>query len=358
MQPRPQGINKKRLWQIAACVGLIALLIWARAWIWQALLQLFFGVLVALAGMPIMRRLEKKLSVGMAASLTMFSLSAILLGALLLVAPFVVQQAQQLVAALPNLYRYVLELSQRAEQGLVQAGLTVDSALRSQLIERGQNLLSQALPAAMSRASGALEGLGKLLLAPVFAFYFLRDRKRIGGWLLLWFPVGWRDTVILALREMRRETAGFIRGQLLVSAVVGALTAVGLLLCGIPSWLLLGTLMGILELIPYVGPFLGGALVLLFALQEGFSRTLWAMGVVLLVQQLEGGMLSPHLMSEATRLHPIAVLLCVMLGGMAGGMLGILISVPLLLCARAAFRVVSLRLMSGDKVAQRSPKGN
>ena len=76
--------------------------------------------------------------------------------------------------------------------------------------------------------------------------------------------------------------------------------------------------------------------------------TLWALGVVIVVQQLEGGMLSPQLMSDATRLHPVAVVLCVMLGGTAGGIGGILLSVPLLLCARAALRVIGLR-QAGDK---------
>lgn len=78
------------------------------------------------------------------------------------------------------------------------------------------------------------------------------------------------------------------------------------------------------------------------------ARTLWALGVVIVVQQLEGGMLSPQLMSDATRLHPVAVVLCVMLGGTAGGIGGILLSVPLLLCARAALRVIGLR-QAGDK---------
>ena len=154
--------------------------------------------------------------------------------------------------------------------------------------------------------------------------------------------------IVHILREMRRETAGYLRGQLMVSAVVGGLTALGLMFCGVPAWLLLGVIMGVLELIPYVGPFLGGVLVALFSLPGGLARTLWALGVVIVVQQLEGGMLSPQLMSDATRLHPVAVVLCVMLGGTAGGIGGILLSVPLLLCARAALRVISLRRPQED----------
>ena len=142
---------------------------------------------------------------------------------------------------------------------------------------------------------------------------------------------------------MRREAGGYLRGQLLVSLAVGGFTGLGLLLCGVPSWLLLGFLMGLLELIPYVGPFLGGVLVALFAWPGGWSRMLWSLGVVVLVQQLEGGMLSPQLMSETTRLHPIVVLLCVMAGGAAGGIAGVLLAIPAVLCLRAALRVIQLK---------------
>ena len=103
------------------------------------------------------------------------------------------------------------------------------------------------------------------MLAPVFAFYLLRDRRRVADWLLSLLPPGRREMIVRIVREMGRESVGYLRGQLLVSLAVGGFTGLGLLLCGVPSWLLLGLLMGILELIPYVGPFLGGVLVALFA---------------------------------------------------------------------------------------------
>lgn len=68
----------------------------------------------------------------------------------------------------------------------------------------------------------------------------------------------YRRAVVLAAREMRRETAGFLRGQLLLSGMVGLLTGLGLLLVGTPGWLVLGVLMGIMELIPYIGPIIAG----------------------------------------------------------------------------------------------------
>ena len=247
------------------------------------------------------------------------------------------------MALLPVLYNAAEEWLVRAQGWLAQNGIALDGELRGSLLSRGEEALSAAAPAAMAWVGGVAGSVGKWLLAPVFGFYFLRDRRQIGQWLLSLTPVEKRDVTVRILREMRRETAGYLRGQLMVSAVVGGLTALGLLFCGVPAWLLLGVVMGVLELIPYVGPFLGGVLVTLFSLPGGLGRTLWALGVVVVVQQLEGGMLSPQLMSDATRLHPVAVVLCVMLGGAAGGIGGILLSVPLLLCARAALRIISLR---------------
>lgn len=328
--------------RLIVCALVAAALWWVRALLFQVAAQLFFGVLVALAALPIMKRLERRFSAGMAASLSMLCLTASLIGLVLLLAPPLIRQGKQLVALLPTLYGAAERFLLAAQEWLTQNGLVIDDAMKGNLLQKGREALGAAAPAVMNRVRSLAGSVGKWLLAPAFAFYFLRDRASLSQWLLSLIPVGKRGLTVRILREMRRETAGYLRGQLIISAVVGVLTAVGLLFCGVPAWLVLGLVMGVLELIPYVGPFLGGIVVVLFSLPDGLGRTLWALGVVIVVQQLEGGMLSPQLMSEATRLHPVAVLLCVMVGGMAGGIGGILLSIPLLLCARAALRVASL----------------
>lgn len=329
-------------WMRAAIIAAGVALMWFfRGFVWQALTQLFFGMLAAMLAMPLMRRLETRFSCSAAASLSMLGLGAIAVSVLALLTPMLISQTRQAAQVLPQLAAQVSQWSERAQEWLARNGVNLTGD--TQLMDKAQEMIQTALPTALSRAGGALSGLSKVMLAPVFAFYFLRDRRQISQWLLLLLPISWRKPAVRALREMRREMAGFVRGQLMVSLAVGTLTAVGLLLCGAPAWLLLGVLMGVLELIPYVGPVIGGALAVLFALPGGFSRALWALAVVLVVQQLEGGMLSPKLMSDATRLHPVAVLLCVMVGAMAGGMVGIVLSVPALLCARALLRVLLLR---------------
>ena len=340
-----QAQRKLRLhWKRWAwCIPLGVLVLWQWTLFFNMIRQLFLGLLVMLAALPLMCRLEKRLSSNWAATLAMAGLSAGLLLFLLVLIPSLAGQARQIGSALPELYRQVGELLRRGEEWLSQNGVAVDQRMRESLLEKGESLLSGAAGSLTKRLNGIAGGIGRWMLAPVFAFYLLRDRRRIADWLLSLLPPGRREMTVRIVREMGRESVGYLRGQLLVSLAVGGFTGLGLLLCGVPSWLLLGLLMGILELIPYVGPFLGGVLVALFAWPGGWSRMLWSLGVVVLVQQLEGGMLSPQLMSETTRLHPIVVLLCVMAGGAAGGIAGVLLAIPAVLCVRAALRVIQLK---------------
>lgn len=338
------GEGKKRrgwnrwLWIAAG----ILLAVYARHLLWHTLIQLFFGLLVALAALPLMRWLEKRVAPGLAASLSITALGVGLLAFFLLLLPPLIQQARQLFALLPALWERISGVVQQGEGWLRRNGLPVDETLRQQLASGGEQLLGKAAPAVYHWARDTVGGVSRWMLAPVFGFYFLKDRRQIGEWLLYLVPAAKRRMCIRLLREIRRETAGYLRGQLMISLTVGSLTAAGLLMCGIPAWLLLGAVMGVMELIPYVGPFIGGAVVLLFSLQAGTGRMLWALAVVLVVQQLEGSWLSPRMMSDATRLHPVAVLLCITAGGTLGGVMGILLAVPVLLCLRAVLRICTL----------------
>ena len=98
--------------------------------------------------------------------------------------------------------------------------------------------------------------------------------------------------------------------------------------------------MGLCELIPYIGPFIGAVPIALFSWPMGLSTLLWALGVAIAVQQIEGYFLSPHLMAGATGLHPVYVLLLLSAGGLLWGVLGMVIALPLFVCVRGAARVL------------------
>lgn len=323
-------------WALLACaaVALTALL-------WPVLTALAFQflaacLLMALA-LPICRLMEKRLSPSLAASLSFIALTLLAVGLLLLLIPPLVRQFQQLSAAAPALLSSANALLERAQAWLQEHGVNL-TPVRDELFTQLKEEAGSMVGRFAARAAQVAQSAGKLFLAPLFAFYLLRDRRRIAGFLTLLVPIKWRSRAVRAAREMRRETVGFLRGQLLVSAFVGVLTAVGLLLVGTPGWLLLGLLMGVLELIPYIGPILASIPAVLLALQGGLGRALWTLAVLVGVQQLEGGLLSPRLLSGATKLHPLTVLTAISAGGMIGGTLGMLFSLPIVVSIRGAAR--------------------
>lgn len=309
--------------------------------LWRVLLALFTQILAAYVlmalALPLCRVLEKKLSPTLAATASFLALSLIGIAFLLLFVPPLLSQLKQLTESLPAVLSWAESQLAQLQQTLTARGVDL-APIRDELFTHLGQHAGSVVGSMARQAASAAAAAGKLFLAPLLAFYLLRDRKRISALLTLLIPIPYRARAVRAGREMRREAAAFLRGQLLVSAAVGLLTALGLLITGEPAWLLLGLLMGVMELIPYLGPFIAGVPAVLLALQRGFYPALWTLIVLLLVQQAEGSFLSPRLLSGATRLHPLAVLLAISAGSLLAGPMGMLAALPAVVALRGAVR--------------------
>ena len=316
--------------------GTLAAFLLRRALIAVAV-QLGAAALLMLISLPLCRLLEKRLKPTMAAILSLLLLFALAAGILLFFLPPALRQLRQLGAAAPGLLAWGKEAWQRLSGWFSLRGIDL-----APVQEEFLSLVSSQAGAFVARAMNTLRRLlgsaGRLLLAPLLAFYLLRDRKRICAGLTLLLPVSCRARGVRAAREMRRETSAYLRGQLLLSLCVGGMTALGLLLTGTPGWLLLGLLMGVMEMIPYIGPFVAGLPAVLLALQNGWLRALWTLGTLVLVQQVEGAVLSPRLLGGATQMHPMAVLLLISAGGVLMGPVGMVAILPVVVGLRGALR--------------------
>ena len=325
-------------WRLPLAIGAGALAAYLLRQVLAALaVQLGAAALLMAAALPLCRRLEKRMRPTAAAILSLLLLLAGTLLLLLLLLPPIIRQVSQLGAELPGLISRIRDIWQRALDWLRERN--VDAAplqgeIFSQLGSRAGEMVT-ILVNALRRIAG---GVGRVLLSPLLAFYLLRDRRRIASGLTLLLPVSCRARGVRAVREMRRETAAFLRGQLLLSLAVGLMTALGLLVTGTPGWLLLGLLMGVMELVPYVGPVIAGLPAVLLSLRGGWLRALWTLAVLMGVQQAEGAILSPRLLAGATQLHPMAVLLLIPAGGILLGPLGMIAILPAVVALRGALR--------------------
>lgn len=266
----------------------------------QLLWQIALAVLLAYAARPICARFERRLPPGAAALCSLLLFLAVLGGFLWLLVPQVIHQGTLAVEAVPMLIDILQAFLEKLAASPLFERFNLSPAPTQQLLEKAGAAVLAIVPKVLQRIASASGKLMQAFLAPVLAFYFLRDRELFCFQLSLLIPLQQRKKLLTALREMRREIAGYLRGQLLVSSAVGILTAIGLLIVGVPAWLLLGIVMGVCDLIPYVGPYLGGIPIVLFSLPQGLYTVLWAVVAVVAVQQAESMFLSPQLMSGVT----------------------------------------------------------
>lgn len=321
------------LWFLAGCAALA----FFRNVLAALAVQLLAAWLLMAPALPFCRLLERRIAPGPAAALSLLALAALILGVLLGLIPPILRQFRQLTGDLPLVLNRGQTLLTKAQSFLQTRGIDL-APLREELFNQLSRWAATLVSGAAQTVRQAAQTMGKLFLAPLISFYLLRDRRRIVSWLELLIPVRYRARSVRAGREMRRETVNFLRGQLMLSLTVGALTALGLLLAGTPGWLVLGLFMGVMELIPYAGPLIAGVPAVLLSLQSGWPPALWTLGVLVLVQQIESSLLSPRFLSGATRLHPLTVLLTISAGGMLAGAWGMVVALPAAVCLRGALR--------------------
>ncbi|MCL2544890.1 MAG: AI-2E family transporter [Clostridia bacterium] len=333
-QARPWWKHGRR-WVLAAAA--VACLFFFRTLIWALLSQVLLAAAIAWAIAPLCKRLERRLPRAAAA---LCAQAALLLGVAALFAlllPPLIRQIALLgeqVQVLAQQFRALAEGVSARLQDIALPGL-----LDENMGQRVGQLVAGAVEGVARRAGGLAAGLSRAGVAMVLSFYFLRDREMFLQRAAMLVPLAYRRRALLAAAEMRREVGGYLRGQGTVSLFVGSLTAIGLLCVGMPAWLALGAWMMLFDLIPYFGPFLGAIPIFLFSLSGGLPRILWAMGVVIAVQQMENNILSPRILGGHTGLHPVEVMLALSAGGMLWGVWGLLCALPVLVAVRGAVRV-------------------
>ncbi|MBT8486902.1 MAG: AI-2E family transporter [Phycisphaerae bacterium] len=206
---------------------------------------------------------------------------------------------------------------------------------------------------AISRMIGAVVGIGLMtFLIPFYFFFFslwYHDVLEFFGRLI---PESKRPRTLELLQKMDFVVAGFVRGRIVISLIMGLMLAIGWMICGVPSALVVGLVVGIFCAVPYLGvvgiPLAVGLLVLeQLGLPEAERMgwlwvVLWPTVVFVIVQLIEGWVLTPLIAGKATNLDPVTVLVAVLAGGSVLGIYGMLLAIPLAACGKILLTEVVL----------------
>jgi predicted PurR-regulated permease PerM len=233
---------------------------------------------------------------------------------------------------------------------------------RVEVREQGQDLvdsLREADPQEYtSRAIDFLEGaalsifelLFSLVLIIVVSIYMLLDMGRLSAAVDRRFPPHPGSGSLIP--RIESALAGYVRGQVLLSLIIGVSAGVGLWVLGVLGWaegmdryaLLFGAWVGAMELIPYLGPWLGAIPPVIYALIVDPVSAIWVTLLFLGIHQIEGHIVVPNVMGSALRLHPLLVIFGLLAGGEIYGLAGIFVALPLLAGIRALWEFVGERV--------------
>jgi len=334
VQLLPEPVRRLAAW--CAVVLLVAGVAWIGIVLCGEFRTAVVPVLLALLGTALLRPLYRRLvkagvNRSVAAGLTCVAVVGVVGGAVYIVVAALIDTGGQIVASLK-------QAAQSLSDHFGAAGTSLDD-LASNAKELLTKFGATAASNVVSGVSVVAETIAMAVLALLLVFFFLRDSHRAEGLLRSLAPRGTADTVDAMARRAFRAVEGFMRGTTVIALIDALCITVGLLILHVPGAVGLGALVFVGAYVPYLGAFISGAVAVLVALADrGFAIALWALGVVLAVQVLEGHVLQPMIQSRTVQMHPAVVMLAITAGASVAGILGMLLAVPLM---AAAFGVLS-----------------
>ncbi len=180
-------------------------------------------------------------------------------------------------------------------------------------------------------------GFINMILAPVIAFYILKDYEAIRATVSDMIPKKHQAEGMQIIKKIDCVVGGFIKGQALVALSVAVLCGVALYALGVDYAILLGFMIGIFNIIPYLGPIIGGVPAVIIALGTSWQLAVIVIVVLLTVQQIDSIFISPRIMSSQVDLHPALVIFALLVGGTLLGFIGMLIAIPLAAVGKALY---------------------
>ena len=262
---------------------------------------------------------------------------------LFLLVPIIIRQGQQLLANIDEIIATIGDALAGLQQFLIaNVPEQVRTLVQEQIAALPERLLS-ALGAAVSTVTSTLGAILGFVIVPFWLIYVLYDAGRLGRGALNVFPESAQPDIINLGHIFDDVVGAYVRGQLLVAAVIGTLTGLGRALVGVNFPALLGALTAVGDLIPTAGPFVAAIPTVIIAALERPILALWAILVLVGAQQFEGAFIEPRIIGTSVQLSPAVIIVLLVIAGDLAGIVGLLVVVPLTAFLRDVVRYVYLR---------------
>ncbi len=277
---------------------------------------------------PIKRFFERRGLNRIMSILTVFIIIIILVSIFMtILVPVISDQITNLVEMWPRIQNELVELVDFVM--LYQDDLPFNpSEMLDQGIEQVTSLFTGLAGNIFTILSGTVSVLLTIVLIPFFYFFMLKDHERLIPVLLSPFGGTFQQFLSELLHDIDRTLRAFIQGQLLVSSILAVLLYIGYSIVGLEYALLLAMLALLLNIIPFIGPWMAFIPAAILALIQDPWMLVWVSIITLIAQQAESNLITPNVMGQSLKLHPLTVITVVLAAGNIGGFIGMLIAIP------------------------------
>ena len=344
---------------------------WFVLWmIWRTgsqLLPFIVGLILAYLMLPLVNRLAQRVPRWAAILIVYLLTFGILILALVFLVPRVINQVGNFIGSLPEFYEKTVlpQFEQRMEWYQNEVPPDIQTEVNKQFATATQTLKQNATQYVQGIGTGLLGAvtgvfrtlifLAGFLIVPFWLFYVLLDERKGKAKFIRLIPKRIRTDTLTVITLVDRVFSAYIRGQLLLGAVIAAMSYIGL--WGVDLFLpnttipykeLLALIAGFTELIPVIGPILGAIPAIIVGLFTSPTAGLVIAILYIVIQQLENNLLVPRIIGEVVEIHASILMILLVVAGSVGGLLGVILSAPLAAIARDLFKYATGRLRPED----------
>jgi predicted PurR-regulated permease PerM len=296
---------------------------------------------------------------GVAIAVSFLVVAALLVAMIIGVVPVLVEQLGALLEAAPDIARRLGErvpslLDRLAARGVLPSAPDqfLDN-LQRDLLNAIRNLAARLLGQLGTVVTRAVNVAVTLFGVIFIAAYLLADARTLHAAALRAAPKRYRRDVRDLWNAFRFTLSRYLSGLAASLAIQGVISAIALYFLGVPYAALLGAWVSVTALVPYLGAWIGAIPAVLVALSESPTTALFTALLFLVIQQLEGNVLTPRIQGQAVKVHPVLVFLAVIAGGEIAGIFGIVFAVPALAVLRVLFDFFRARIRVADEPVAR-----
>lgn len=308
----------------------------------KAIVPLFVGLFIAWLFDPVVSFMQKKgikRGIGAAIIYVLFlGLIGLIIG---LIIPMLFNQINDFVQNIPSLFNsikdWITDLFANIDGNSYVNVDNIKNNLFNSIESFGADL-TQSLPNIIVGAvKGLFSGIGSFGVGLIIGFYFLISYNNFTDTIITLFPHKNQKDARRLLNEVNTSFRRFINGSLIDCTLVFVLSTIALAICGVKAPLLFGLFCGITNIIPYAGPYIGGAPAIIVGFCQSPTTGIFALIAIAIIQTIEGNFIQPIILGKTTKLHPVTIILGLLLFSKFFGVFGMVISTPLIGALKAIY---------------------